>query len=439
MTTERISRDTSVAHGDSGGFPAGDVPELAYVIRMFPLLSETFVANEILALEQLGVRLRIFSYRKPGGSAPHAFLSEIRSPITYLPDPINRNVGQLLAGSAEILLKDPARYRTTLQHVLRHVLRERNSDTLRRLLQAGYLANALSRSSVQHIHAHFARGATRITTLAAMLTGLPYSFTAHARDIYHADVALLREQVAGAEFVITCAAANQQYLQELVRPAHRDKIKLSYHGVDLAKFGPGEPASDGGPPLVLSVGRLVQKKGFRYLLEAIAGVTRQGRDVRCVIAGEGPDRAMLERMVEELGLQDVVRLVGARSQEELIELYQQATVFALPCVVAEDGDRDGIPNVLLEAMASGLPVISCAVSGIPELVEQGHNGLLVEERSGRELAAAIELLLRDVGLRSRLGVKGRETVGRRFDLATSAKSIARIFAGSRAAGQQAVS
>ena len=407
-------------------------PVVGFVVRMFPLLSETFVANDILALERLGVRARIFSYRAASSAAPHAYLAQLRSPVTYLPDPLNRHVGQLLRASAKMYRREPARYRCAFRYVLRHTLAERNLDTWRRFLQAAFLADLLARSDIEHLHAHFARGATRITMLTSMLSGLPYSFTAHARDVYVTDNQLLREKVAGAEFVIACARANQRYLQQIVGPEQQHKIKLAYHGVDLAIFRAGERKTNAGPATVLSVGRLVRKKGLRYLVEAIAALQSRGLDLRCVIVGEGPERAPLERLIDTLGLRDVVRLTGARSREALIEIYQQATVFALPCIVLDDGDRDGVPNVLLEAMAVGLPVVSCPVAGVPELVESGDNGLLVAERNASELAAAIELLLNDQGLRSRLGAQGRRTVAARFDSLTTGEAVLGLLSAAHA-------
>ncbi len=408
-------------------------PVVGFVVRMFPLLSETFVANDILALERLGVRARIFSYRAASSPAPHAYLSQLQSPVTYLPDPLNRHVGPLVRAGAATYRREPARYRRAFRYVLRHTLAERNLDTWRRFLQAAYLADLLASTDIEHLHAHFARGATRITMLTSMLSGLPYSFTAHARDVYVTDHKLLREKIAGAEFVIACAGANQRYLQHLVGPEQQGKIKLAYHGVDLDTFRAGEPTATAGPATVLAVGRLVPKKGLRYLVEAIAALQSRGFDLRCVIVGEGPERAPLERLIETLGLRDVVRLAGARSREELIEIYQQATVFALPCTVLEDGDRDGVPNVLLEAMAVGLPVVSCAVAGVPELVESGDNGLLVAERNTIELAAAIELLLNDRGLRSRLGAQGRRTVAARFDSVTTGEAVLELLVAAHAA------
>lgn len=404
-----------------------NTPVLGYVIRMFPQLSETFIANEILELERLGVRIRVYSYRRPRTAVHHEVVRSIRAPITYLPDPLYRHPLQLIRANQALYGLDPVRYRRTARYVLGHSLRDRNPDTWRRFLQAAYLAHLLKNSDVQHIHAHFAHGATRLAMLTNRLTGLPFSFTAHARDIYTADPRSLTGKIEAAEFVVTCTGANQEYLQQLVEPEQRDKINLRYHGIDLTKFSPGEPIPLTEVPLILSVGRLVEKKGLSYLVQACGVLKGRGYTFRCRIIGEGPERNRLEKMVSTLNLQDVVSLPGACSQEELLEIYRRATVFALPCNVLENGDRDGIPNVLLEAMAVQLPVVSSAVSGIPELIKSGDNGLLVEERNGEALASALELLFKDGALRERLGKKGRLTVAKNFDSTTNVKWLKGLF------------
>jgi glycosyltransferase involved in cell wall biosynthesis len=403
------------------------VPALGYVIRMFPQVSETFVANEILSLERLGVPLRIFSLRRPVEHVTHECVRQIQTPVTYLPDPLNRNIGDLIAAQIAIARAAPGGYRAAVQHVALTSIRDRSVEPWKRLLQAGSLATLLRQSNVDRLHAHFAHGSTYVAMLASKLTGLPFSFSAHARDIYSNDSPrLLGEKIAAADFVATCTRANQQYLQDLA-PIHGDKINLAYHGVDLEKFSFAAAPSDGDMPVILSVGRLVEKKGFSDLLKACRLLKRREVTFRCVIVGDGPLRANLERRIAALGLGDVVSLLGACSQEELVEHYRQATVLALPCKVLENGDRDGIPNVLVEAMACGVPIVSTGVSGIPELVDSGETGLLVPPGNTTELAAAIELLLHDRDLRERLAARARATVVERFDSAHCARALTGLF------------
>ena len=405
------------------------VPVLGYVIRMFPQVSETFIANEILSLERLGIPLRIYSYRRPQEHVTHECVRLIQSPVTYLPDPLQNHIAELLSAQLAIARAEPRRYVTTLQHVASASISDRSIEPWKRLLQAGHLATLLQQSDVERLHAHFAHGSTHVAMLASMLTGLPFSFSAHARDIYNnASPRLLREKMRAAEMVVTCTRANQEHLQSMMPALDQDKIKLAYHGADLAKFSLREPALDDDvPPLILSAGRLIEKKGLSDLLQALRLLHGKGLPFRCQVVGEGPERARLEMQIRALGLESVVSLLGACSQEELVERYGSATVFALPCKVLANGDRDGIPNVLVEAMACGLPVVSTPISGIPELIESGQNGLLVPPGNTAELAAAIELLLRDRELRQRLARSARATVEERFDSTVCARTLAGLF------------
>lgn len=414
-------------------------PVVGYVIRMFPQLSETFIANEVLGLERAGVPIHIYSYRRPHALVDHECVRQIQAPITYLPDPLYRHPLEVLRGNAPPLGVDWSRYLHTVRYVFGYTLRQRNPDTWRRFLQAVYLAGQLHGSGVERLHAHMAHGSTRVAMLTSMLTGLPFSFTAHARDIYKTNPPPLREKIEAAQFVVTCARANQDYLRSIVRADQRHKVLLGYHGVDAGKFSSGDERPANDPPVILSVGRLVEKKGFPYLLQACALLKERGLSFRCVIVGDGPELKPLRRQIHELGAGDVVELAGARNQEAVLEEYRRADVFALPCIVQRDGDCDGIPNVLMEAMAVGLPVVSTPVSGIPELVRSGENGLLVESRNARELASALELLLRDRALRERLSAQGRANVSEQFNSATTVRWLARLLGEGLAAAQDAQS
>jgi glycosyltransferase involved in cell wall biosynthesis len=309
---------------------------------------------------------------------------------------------------------------------LARALAARSVDPVRRFAQAVCLSAVLPGSGVRHLHAHFAHGPTEVAMLASELSRLRFSFTAHARDIYTARPTELRAKVLAAAFVVTCTRANQEHLRELAGPAAHGKIHLVYHGTDVRKFSPGEAAARGGPPLLLSVGRLVSKKGFASLLEACATLRQRGHAFRCTILGEGPERERLAALAHRLGLDEIVEMPGSRSQEQVLEWYRRATAFALPCKILANGDRDGIPNVLVEAMGVGLPVVSTAISGIPELVDDGTNGLLVAPGRSAELAAALERLLRDAALRTRLGANARRTIVERFDSAANAASLAEL-------------
>jgi glycosyltransferase involved in cell wall biosynthesis len=364
---------------------------------------------------------------------------------------------------------------------------------LKEFLQAADVADRLLRAGdVRHLHAHFAHGTTTVTWLASMLTKLPFSFTGHAKDIYRESLnpaGLLGRKMRAASFVVTCTGANQEHLRRVEPTAD---VHLVYHGLnaDFAALLPTAPAAptapvpvpaapepvpaaptapipvpaavraepvtvdavpaklardravgaagtatlaaepdDVSPLRIVAVGRMVPKKGFDVLVEAVAELTARGLELELVIAGEdGPDAANVRRLVAER-CPDAVQFTGPLSQCELLALYRGADVFALACRVDADGDRDGIPNVMVEAMAAGLPVVSTAVSGIPELVRDGENGLLVPPEDPGALASALLRLATDVPLRDRLAAAGRETVAERFDGDVLARRMAGLFRG----------
>jgi glycosyltransferase involved in cell wall biosynthesis len=290
---------------------------------------------------------------------------------------------------------------------------------IKEFVQAGAIAaKLLDRPGVRHLHGHFCHGATTVTWFVSRMTGLPFSFSAHAKDIYQRKLNpgdLLARKLRAARFVATCTAANRKYLKQVCPEC--EVVHTIYHGLDTESFVPahGTP-SNIQAPLVLSVGRFVEKKGFSYLVEACARLASQGTALRCLIVGEdGAEYARIKGLIEASGLQNVISLKGSVSQEELRQLYAAADLFVLPCQVLEDGDRDGIPNVLAEAMAMGLPVVSTAISGIPEIVTHGHDGLLVPERDSLALAAAIERLLASPQLRADLGRAARAKICTVFD------------------------
>jgi glycosyltransferase involved in cell wall biosynthesis len=295
---------------------------------------------------------------------------------------------------------------------------------LKDFLQAAHLARLLDRGEYRHLHAHFANVPTTVAELVHRLTSIPYSFTAHAKDIYLTPPVELARKIASATCVLTCTAYNQGYLADLA--PNGTPVRLAYHGIDVGHFGatpPDAPRCNDGAPLILSVGRFCEKKGFEYLLEACRILKERGRPFRCQIVGYGELQGRLETMIAYFGLRRSVSLVGKMTQDQLAALYPQATMFVLPCLVTDNGDRDGIPNVLIEAMVSRTAVISTDVSGISELVEHKRNGLLVQQRDARALANAMETLLLRPGLRTRLAERGRQTVLRWFTLEASASNV----------------
>ena len=305
---------------------------------------------------------------------------------------------------------------------------------VKEFLQATALADRLGvATDVRHLHAHFCHGTTTVAWLASLMTGVPFSFTAHARDLYQETLnpaGLLGRKLRAARFAVTCTEASRAHLSRL---AETVPVYCVYHGLSadlaplLAQSGP-HPAPPHTAIQALGVGRLVPKKGFDVLIEACALLRRWGLGVQVTIAGEdGAHGTEVRRRIAARRLADAVRLAGPLGQTALLAEYRRATVFCLPCRVAADGDRDGIPNVLVEAMACGLPVVTTGVSGIPELVVDGVNGLLVPSEDPQALAEAIARLHRDPALAERLGRAAQAAVRERFDGERLAGRLALLF------------
>jgi glycosyltransferase involved in cell wall biosynthesis len=426
-----------------------DQPEVAYILKGWPRTSETFIINEIHLLEEADMNLSIFALKRLAGQQPHAVVSRIKAQVTYLPEAapldeqnfivwLRKNLPGFLSSHAQLFRLRPATYLRTLGEALRMCLKYRASVFalprkvfFKEFLQAGFIAHSvLQAPHIQHLHAHFCHGATTVAMFASRLCGLPFSFTAHAKDIYQRDLNpgdLLLRKMQRAKFVVTCTGANRIHLNH-IRPA-LTPVHTIYHGLDLSLFVPAdENQKQSDTPVILSVGRMVEKKGFVYLVEACRTLKDSGFDFKCQIVG-GADKHTdaIRKRISELKLSDTVTLHTAVTQEELRHIYERSTIFALPCQVIENGDRDGIPNVLVEAMAMKLPVVSTAVSGIPELIEHRLNGMLVEQKNAAALADAMAELLEDSELRQRLGQAARAKVIRHFDARENIQSLKSLF------------
>ena len=387
-------------------------PHIAYILKMYPRFSETFIVNEILELERQGVDVRIYSLRKPDDGRFHASLARVRANVIYVPQYPQMEPDRILAAHKALQAAFPERYR----RVRDQVEAKGHAYAVKRFLQAGYIAEHLLRHPVDGVHAHFASSATRVANLVHHLIGMPYSFTAHAKDIFHESVKpeSLRNKIRDARFVVTVSRFNQRYLQALIQDGPGD-IRCLYNGIDLARFRPSRSEQRRGNR-ILAVGRLVEKKGFGDLIRACGLLARQGLDFHCQIIGKGPLREELNRQIQELGLTDRVKLVGPRPQDGVLKAYRQASLFVLPCIVGQDGNRDGLPTVLLEAMATGLPVVSTELTGVPEIIDHGQNGLLAPPGDVQALAQALAQLLTDPEQRRAMGRAARAKVEREFDV-----------------------
>ncbi|MEM6436646.1 MAG: glycosyltransferase [Cyanobacteria bacterium P01_D01_bin.115] len=402
-------------------------PVIGYLLKTFPKLSETFILNEILELERQGLNLHIFSLRRPSDRRQHPALSQLQAPVTYIPSLLpewhHNEETQLIENQVAWGQRDPNQLMAALQFYCDRPETRRFNE----FLQGCYLATELERLGIEHLHVHFANIPAATAEIAQRLSGVPFSITAHAKDIYLTEPAALDRRLRSAEFVLTCTDYNRRYLASV--STSDTPIHLSYHGIDLSRFtrhpdvpSPQSPRS-GRPLQLLSVGRFCEKKGFAYLLEACQQLQIAGVNFHCNLVGYGPLQAALEAQIQSLHLTEQVTLVGQLTQDQVIEQYRQADVFVLPCLVTDDGDRDGIPNVLLEAMALGVPVVSTAISGITELVQSGQNGLLIPEKDAAALTLALRQLAQDAALRQRLGQAGSRTVHQNFTLTNNVGQV----------------
>jgi glycosyltransferase involved in cell wall biosynthesis len=392
---------------------------VAYVIGTYPLLTTTFIDREIAMLRELGADVVVVSLRRPHGQLSPEQTEESRQVRYVLPvSPLALVLAQLRFGFTRPLV-----YFRTLSYLLTrpHPTVKARLRTILHFGEGVQVADILRQSPRNiPIHAHFVDRAATAALVAGRLLGRPYSVTAHANDIY-VDPVMLPEKIAEARFVATCTAYNAAHLAGIA-PDAAASVTCIHHGLDVDRYVPNNESFT-YRPAILAVGQLREKKGFTYLVAACAELRKRGHEFVCDIVGEGPLRQELEAQIRESQLEDTVSLRGALDHQSVIDHYRTASVFTLPCVTAANGDRDGIPNVILEAMAMDLPVVSTRHSGIPEAVDDGISGVLVPQRDAAALADAIERLLCDSGLRRRMGRAGRHIVVSRFDVATNVKLL----------------
>ncbi len=400
------------------------VPKIAYLLKKFPRLSETFVLNEILAQEALGREIHVFSRRPPDDEPRHAELARLRAAVELLPASKEIDPWRVLFGEAD----DPEELFRAVGRVVQSA-REWNHARFPSLLaEALYLRQRTRELGIAHVHTHFATDSAVTAMLLRDLGGPTFSITAHAKDIYRTtvDPALLNRLFARAEFVVTVCDANVRHLAERLAPAAQAKLRRLYNGIDIAAFAPRDVPRE--PDLVLSVGRLVAKKGFEVLIDAIALLRDRGRRVRATLIGDGEERAVLAQRLRERGLEGHFTLTGALTLDEVRAHFARASVFCLPCVIGPDGNRDALPTVLLEALASGVPIVSTPVTGIPEILDGGRSGVLVPENDPAATATALAELLADAPRREGLSRAGRAHAAREFDLARQSRILDSWFA-----------
>jgi glycosyltransferase involved in cell wall biosynthesis len=404
------------------------VSPVLFVLKGYPRLSETFIAQEIRALEELGLPIRIFALRRPTDGKLHPIHREIEAPVSYLPEYLHeeplRVARALMAGLPR------ASFWRTFAAVLRDFARDPTRNRLRRFGQALVLAHEMP-DEVAHLHAHFIHTPASVVRYAARLTGRPWSVSAHAKDIWTSPDWDLRDKLTEARWATTCTQAGATQLDALA-PAGRP-VHLIYHGLDLARFRPlalprtARNGTDPAAPVqLLSVGRAVEKKGFDLLLDALATLPAD-LHWRLVHIGGGEKLPALKEQADRLGLAERIDWRGAQAQEDVLAAYRGADLFVLPCRVADDGDRDGLPNVLVEAQSQALACLSTDVSGVPELIVDSETGRLVPPGDVPALVTALAALIADPAERARLGQAGQVRVQQAFSHREGAVRLAALF------------
>ncbi|ANV90447.1 glycosyltransferase family 4 protein [Picosynechococcus sp. PCC 8807] len=404
---------------------------IAYVVKRYPRYSETFIVNEILAHEAAGLDVRIFALRPPVDSHFQDKIARVKAPVTYIqkpsqgrshPDLLGQNPTAASYLWAEI--QATAALIPDLWEKLAYAAGERSSV----LYQALWLAQAVRHQGITHLHAHFASVATSVTRLAAHFAGVPYSFTAHAKDIFHesVDPADFSRKLQDACAVVTVSDYNRAYLQQQYGEV-ATKVKRIYNGMDLTELPYQPPLENPQPPLIVSVSRLVEKKGLTYLIAACDLLRRWNCSFRCQIVGSGPLETTLRSQIAQHQLEPWVEITGPKPQGEVFQLLKQATVFAAPYVIGKDGNRDGLPTVLLEAIALGTPCVGTDVTGIPEIIAHQKTGLLVAQNDPEQLAKALQILLNQTDLRHHFAQAARQRLEQAFDLQRNAAQLRQLF------------
>lgn len=399
-------------------------PRIAIAMKGYPRLSETFIAQELLGLQQRDLPFAIWSLRRPTDVARHLMHNQITAPVSYLPEYLHEEPGRVLRGVLRALLRPG--FARLLAVFLRDLARDATRNRLRRFGQACVMARELP-AGITHLHVHYLHTPASVIRYAALLRGLSWSFSAHAKDIWTTPDWEKREKIASADWGVTCTRDGHR---ELARLADRaDKVDLVYHGLDLSRFPspPARPARDGGdagdPVRFVTIGRAVEKKGFDDLLSALAKLP-PNLHWRLTHIGGGERLKALQAQAQSLGLAERVTWAGAKAQTEVIVALREADLFVLPSRQAGDGDRDGLPNVVMEAASQGLPIVATDFAGIPEFVREGVEGLLVPSGDVDALALALADLTRAPKRRAALGHAAHQRLTGAFSAAAGLDLIA---------------
>lgn len=394
----------------------------AYVLLWFPVPTETFIFREVVNLERFGLPVLVYTlYGQRGGLGRE--MADWSGPVQRLG---LRGLPSILSGFAHWLFREPRKVAGILRTALFRRWRgvEKTGENMWALLTGFHLARQFEKDGIEHIHAPWANGPATAAWVAARLTGKPFTFTGRAWDIYPPD-ALVPVKVREAALVRTETMANVRHLMQVCGEP-QSKFRVTYNGVPL--LSAAEASLKMKPPYrLLAMGRFVEKKGFEYLIQAVALLVQKGLDVRLTLAGDGRLRSRLERVARQAGAADRVEFPGFLAYEAVSQAFLDADVFVMPCVVAGSSDRDGIPTVILEALLHRVPVVTTAVSGIPELIRDGETGLIAPERDPQALADILARLLGDRELAVELAERGRHQVKEQFDAERNHRNVLALY------------
>ncbi len=396
--------------------------KILFLLKGYPRLSETFIAQEIKALEDRGLPIEIWSLRFPTDKYRHPVHDEIKAKVTYLPEYLYQEPGRVWRGVIRAM-KRPG-FGRALWQWLKDLLRDPTPNRGRRFGQACVLVAEMPAETIR-LHAHFLHTPASVAYYAHLIAGTPWSCSAHAKDIWTSPEWDKKEKLASLDWLVTCTASGHAHLQGLA--ADPRKVALVYHGLDFRRFPePPARARKDGPVDILSVGRLVEKKGYPTLLEALAQLPKES-DWRLTHIGGGPLDGALKAQAEKLGIAQRIDWLGALPQERVLAAYRAADIFVLAAQIAADGDRDGLPNVLMEAQSQRLACIATNISGIPELIRDGETGLLVPPEDAAALSGAIHSLIEDPACRQSLADAGFTRLHAHFAMEAGIADLERRF------------
>ncbi len=404
-------------------------PILGYILKGYPRISETFISNEILLLEKMGFKLRLFPMRRPRENFCHASVKEIKARVDYLPTELFLDFSRLISPNIFLAAKRPERYLKTLHFAAEGVRHKKGLATLKHLLQAGFLTNnlLLKDQNIVHLHGHFAHSPTSVTIFASLLSGTPFSFTAHAKDIYTSSKDKLKRKIERAEFVTTCTSHNEEYLKHVAGNSSTP-IFCIYHGIDIGLFQQQKRKTHPLPPYqLLTIARLTEKKGLPTLYKALKILHDKGIPFGHTLIGDGDDREKILSIISSSALDKSCKWIGTQTHEEVLHHFRKSDLFVLACEIAQSGDRDGIPNVLVESLAMGVPALSTEISAIPEILLNERTGLTVPPSDPEALAEAIIRMVTDGDLRQRLITNGRKYVETEFDNKKWVRNLGELF------------